>query len=165
MSRRLSLALLAVAVAALAAWGARRVMHDLQPEGPLRVPTAAAKRGDVTFTVVSRGELQGGSSKTLTAPMTGSPQLVLTFLSKSGEVVDKGAVVAQFDTTEESYKLREAEADLAEAEQQVIQATNAALAKEGRARQRAGEDPRRRTAGRDRTGTESLPAGNCCPSE
>ena len=37
-----------------------------------------------------------------------------------------GDVVAQFDTTEETYKLREAEADLAESEQQVVQAENEA---------------------------------------
>jgi multidrug efflux pump subunit AcrA (membrane-fusion protein) len=39
-------------------------------------------------------------------------------------------VIAEFDTTEETYKLREAEADLAEAEQQVAQAENEARAKE-----------------------------------
>ena len=65
----------------------------------------------------------------LTAPMAGGGQLTLTDLRKSGELVKKGDVVAQFDTTDESYKLREAEADLAEAEQQVVQAETEATAK------------------------------------
>lgn len=94
------------------------------------VPTTKVRRGDVAFTVASKGALQGGNSKMLVAPMTGSPQLVITTLRKPGEMVTDGEIVAQFDTTEESFKLREAEADLAEAEQQVIQAKNEALAKE-----------------------------------
>jgi multidrug efflux pump subunit AcrA (membrane-fusion protein) len=66
----------------------------------------------------------------LTAPMTGGGTLTLTDLRKSGELIGKDDVVAQFDTTDEAFKLREAEADLAEAEQQVTQAENEAKAKE-----------------------------------
>ena len=66
----------------------------------------------------------------LVAPMTGNQQLVITNLRPPGDQVKKDDIVAQFDTTDESYKLREAEADLAEAEQQVIQADSDALAKE-----------------------------------
>lgn len=94
------------------------------------VPTTKVRRGDVAFTVAAKGSLQGGNSKMLVAPMTGSPQLVITTLRKPGEMVTEGETVAQFDTTEETFKLREAEADLAEAEQQVIQASSEALAKE-----------------------------------
>ncbi len=130
MKRPLPLLILIAAVLALAAWGARYVARDLQTGGATRIPTATVRRGDVTFTVVARGELQGGNSKTLTAPMTGSPQLILTSLRSSGDLVNEGDVVAEFDTTEETYKLREAEADLAEAEQQVIQAANESAAKE-----------------------------------
>ena len=57
----------------------------------------------------------------LTAPMMGGSELILTALRNSGELVKEGDVVAQFDTTEQEFKLKEAEADLAEAEQQVIQ--------------------------------------------
>ena len=64
------------------------------------------------------------------APMTGSNSLTITELGKSGELVHEGDVVARFDTTEETYKLREAEADMEEAEQQVIQAEAEAAAKE-----------------------------------
>src|SRR3984893_19471251 len=54
--------------------------------------------------------------------MMGAGQLVLTALRSSGDLVKEGDVVAQFDTTEQEFKLKEADADLAEAEQQVIQA-------------------------------------------
>ena len=72
--------------------------------------------------MAARGELQGGNSEMLTAPMTGGDDMAITLLRDPGEVVKEGDVVVQFDTTEQEYNLREAEADLAEAEQQVIQA-------------------------------------------
>ena len=51
------------------------------------------------------------------APMIGGAELFLTQLRQPGELVKKDDIVAAFDTTEQTYKLREAEADLAEAEQ------------------------------------------------
>lgn len=122
-----------VAVLLLAAGAIRlgpRLGALLSPEQARVVPTTRVKTGDVTFTVTASGNLQGGNSRMLVAPMTGNPQLVITDLRSPGELVREGDVVARFDTTEEAYKLREAEADLAEAEQQVIQAENEALAKE-----------------------------------
>jgi HlyD family secretion protein len=126
-------AILLFAVLVLMLLGARsvpRLLEDLSPGKPTPLPSTRAKLGDVTFTVTANGSLQGGNSKMLAAPMTGSSQLVITDLRKSGELVKKGDVVVQFDTTDEKYKLREAEADLAEAEQQVLQASTEASAKE-----------------------------------
>jgi HlyD family secretion protein len=94
------------------------------------VPTTTIKRGDLTFTVNTRGELQGGNSEMLTAPMTGENQMAITFLRGPGEVVKAGDVVVEFDTTEQGFRLKEAEADLAEAEQQVAQAQAESDAKE-----------------------------------
>ncbi len=113
---------------ALAGYGGLSVYRDLTAHPEERVPEAPVRRGDVSFSITAQGQLQGGNSQMLTAPMTGSSQLILTSLSRPGELVKKGDTVAQFDTMEETYKLREAEADLAEARQQVIQATNEALA-------------------------------------
>jgi len=48
--------------------------------------------------------------------------------------VKEGDVVAQFDPTEQEFRLREARADLAEAEQQVVQVTAESEAKEEEAR-------------------------------
>ena len=57
----------------------------------------------------------------LTAPMVGG-DLPITSLKEPGEMVKPGDVVVEFDTTAQEYNLREAQADLAEAEQQVIKA-------------------------------------------
>ncbi len=130
MKRALGWLTIAVAVLGLAAWGATRAWRELQPETETPVPVTRVRKGEVQFSVSATGSIQGGSSRTLAAPMTGSAQLVLTSLAKPGDTVTEGQVVAEFDTTEEQYKLREAEADLAEAEQQVLQAQNEALARE-----------------------------------
>lgn len=113
----------ACAPLALLGWGGFRwyktgaVQHNAS-----EIPTTAVKHGDVVFDVTARGELQGGNSEMLTAPMMGGAELILTSLRGNGEVIKENDVVAQFDTTEQEYKLKEAEADLAEAEQQVAQA-------------------------------------------
>jgi HlyD family secretion protein len=86
------------------------------------IPTAKVVRGDVTLEVTARGELRGGNPEMLIAPLTGGLDMHLTSMKESGEPVKAGEVVAEFDTTEQEYKLREAEADLAETEQKLIQA-------------------------------------------
>jgi HlyD family secretion protein len=124
--------LLTAVLVALAA-GVRSVPRLFEKIGTVEaapLPTTRVRTGDVTFTVTAEGALQGGNSRMLTAPMIGGGQLTLTDLRKPGEVVKEGDIVAEFDTTDENYKLRQAEADLAEAEQQVIQAVNEAKAKE-----------------------------------
>jgi HlyD family secretion protein len=115
---------------ALAAWGGMNLYRSANPAPSATVPYTAVKHGDVTFSVFSRGELQGGNSVMLSAPLVGGQQLAITSLPSSGELVKKDDVVVQFDTTDQTYKLREAEADLAEAEQKVIQADAQMQAKE-----------------------------------
>jgi RND family efflux transporter MFP subunit len=109
-------------VIALAAWGGMNFYRTAVPPPDASVPSTPVKRGDVTFSVHARGELQGGNSVMLSAPMVGGNQIAITELRSSGELVKKGDVVVQFDTTDQTFRLREAEADLAEAEQKVIQA-------------------------------------------
>src|ERR1019366_6807371 len=97
MKPRTLLFLLAVlAVVGALAWGAMRVVRATTATTALELPTTRVKLGRVTLTVACRGEL--------------------------GELVSPGDVVVQFDTTEQEYKLKEAEADLAEAGQQVVKA-------------------------------------------
>ena len=86
------------------------------------VPTAKVQRGDLSLTIVATGSLRGQHPEILSAPMTGGNELHITALLKSGTPVQKGDVVVKFDTTEQEYKLKEAEADLAEAEQHILQA-------------------------------------------
>jgi len=94
----------------------------------LELPTTKVKKGRVTLTVAARGELQGGNSEMLTAPMIGGGTLALTDLREPGELVKAGDIIAQFDTTEQEYRLKEAENDLAEAREQVTKAEADSLA-------------------------------------
>ncbi|HZT32098.1 MAG TPA: efflux RND transporter periplasmic adaptor subunit [Bryobacteraceae bacterium] len=123
-----------ILAAAVIGWGAWGLSRKGTSPGGAEVPTTVVRRGDVTITVTARGEVQGGNSEMLTAPMTGGSELALTFLREPGEVVQAGDEVARFDTTEQEFKLKEAEADLAEAEQQVAQAQAESQAKEEEAR-------------------------------
>lgn len=107
------------------------------------IPVAKVQRGDVTLDVTARGELRGGNPEMLTAPMTGGLDMHLTTLLDSGEPVKTGDIVAGFDTTEQEYKLREAQADLAETEQRLTQARAQKEAQEEEDRyalQKAGTD-------------------------
>ncbi|MBK5294754.1 MAG: efflux RND transporter periplasmic adaptor subunit [Acidobacteriia bacterium] len=122
MMRRISITLLVLLPVGVFGWFGWRALPSLASPAAAALPFTAVKRGDVSFTISSKGELQGGHSKMLAAPMTGSREIILTSLRRPGEEVEEGAVVATFDTTEEAFKLREAEADLGEAQQQVVQA-------------------------------------------
>ncbi|MBI2686687.1 MAG: HlyD family efflux transporter periplasmic adaptor subunit [Acidobacteria bacterium] len=122
--------LLAVAVLLLAGWGGSHVYQELRTQPGAAVPVTRVKRGDVTFHVSAQGALQGGKSRVLTAPMTGSREIVLTSLRRPGDLVQEKDVVAEFDTTEETFKLREAEADLGESELAVKQSEYETQARE-----------------------------------
>jgi HlyD family secretion protein len=112
-------------------WAARRFVPaaaDVKPASG--IPVTTVKRNAVTFAIMAQGELQGGNTQILQTPMTGGQPVTITFLRQNGELVQPGDEVVKFDTTEQEFRLREAEADLAEAEQQIIQATAEAEAKE-----------------------------------
>ena len=123
-------AFIAAGMVALAAWGGVKAYRAANTATAAPIPFTKVKRGDVTFAVYARGELQGGNSIMLQAPMVGGAPLAITQLRGSGELVKKDDVVVQFDTTDMDYKLKEAEADRAEAEQKVIQAQGQMDAKE-----------------------------------
>jgi len=120
---RLVVFLLVLAVIAGAlGWSGLRLFRSLTATSTAALPTTRVKRGDVSLTVAAKAELRGGNPEELAAPMTGDSDMHITNLRKAGEVVKEGEVVLEFDTTDQAYKLKEAEADLAEAEQQVIKA-------------------------------------------
>ncbi|HWC99363.1 MAG TPA: efflux RND transporter periplasmic adaptor subunit [Candidatus Sulfopaludibacter sp.] len=122
MKARILIAVVVLAILGAIAWGAKRLINvaaETTTPGP---PTTRVKRGKVIIAVAARGELQGGNSEMLVAPMTGSDTMAITYLRDPGELVAPGDIVVQFDTTAQEYNLREAQADLAEAQQQVIQA-------------------------------------------
>ncbi len=123
-SRRIALlAVVFCVVLSLAGWYAVRAYRNLQSPSNGELPVVKVARGDVSLTVFARGNIRGGNSEQLTAPMTGSTTLHLTFLRNNGQPITAGDVVAQFDTTDQEYALREANSDVAEAEQHVAQAT------------------------------------------
>jgi multidrug efflux pump subunit AcrA (membrane-fusion protein) len=133
MKRKLLLTVCLVAAAlvlAFLAWGGSRVMKAVSTSPASQLPVTRVKRGDVTISVAAKGELSGGHTEMLSAPMTGGGDMAITYLRENGEVVKPGDVVVKFDTTEQEFKLKEAEADLAEAGQQLIQAQADNQAKE-----------------------------------
>src|ERR1017187_4918681 len=100
--RTLLLLLTVLAVVGALAWGAIRIVRATTATTALQLPTTRVKQGSVTLTVAA--------------------------LRDPGELVSPGDVIVQFDTTEQDYKLKEAEADLAEAQQQVVKAEADSLA-------------------------------------
>jgi HlyD family secretion protein len=130
---RIGLAI-AVLTVALGGWASAKFFRTISVVKASGIPTTVVKRGDVPFTVAAKGELQGSNTEMLYAPMTGGGALAIRELRESGELVKEGDIVVQFDTTEQEFKLREAEADVAEAAQQVIQAKAESQAKEAEAR-------------------------------
>ena len=123
MRRRLLVLAAVLAVLAAIAWGAIRIVTRVAAStSAVELPTTRVKRGRVTITVAARGELQGGNSEMLMVPQVGGNTVAITYLREPGELVEAGDVVVELDTTQQEYNLREAEADLAEAEQQVIKA-------------------------------------------
>ncbi len=126
--RTLAIALAVCALVALVAWYGLRAYRNLQMGTKADTPVVKVARGDISLSVFARGDIRGGNSEQLTAPLTGSSALHLTFLRHNGEPINAGDVVAQFDTTDQEYALREANSDVAEAEQHLAQATAQLLA-------------------------------------
>jgi HlyD family secretion protein len=117
-------ALVAIAICAACAmtgYFGLRVYQTVTAGNHVTIPTATVQRGDISLDVTARGELRGGNPEVLSAPLTGG-EMHITFLRKTGEQVKEGDTVVQFDTAEQEYKLKEAESDLAEADQKIIQA-------------------------------------------
>jgi len=120
--KRVLPALLLIAAIGLAAFGGFRAYRSFSTVKSTQTPTAKVQRGDVTLAITARGELSGGNPQTLAAPMIGGTEMHITQLRKTGEEVKADDVVVQMDTAEQQFKLQEAEADLAEAAQNLIKA-------------------------------------------
>ena len=120
-SKILAATLVLVALAAAVFFGPR-LYRSIAKTGSASVPTVQVQQGNLDLTITARGELRGQNPEVLAAPMIGGAELHITSLLVSGSPVQKGQTVVQFDTTEQEYKLKEAEADLAEAQQHILQA-------------------------------------------
>src|ERR1039457_6733734 len=115
----LLIAAICAAIAGAIVWEGRRMYTAVKPQADTAIPTTVVKRSDLTLTVSAKGELRGGNSEVLSAPLTSGCDLHLPRLRKTGEVVKSSDPVVEFDPTEEQFKLKEAEADLAEAKMRV----------------------------------------------
>jgi HlyD family secretion protein len=126
--KRLFAVLLVIAALGAAGWQGRRMYSAVKPQADTGVPVTAVKRGDLTFTVTAKGDLHGGNSEMLSAPLTTGSELHITTLRKSGDLVSANDTVVEFDATDQEFRLKEAESDLAEAELKVKQARAQAAA-------------------------------------
>ncbi|MCC7496101.1 MAG: efflux RND transporter periplasmic adaptor subunit [Bryobacterales bacterium] len=123
MRRGLWLTLPAAVLAALL--GLAATERGRKPAAALPVasiPVTRVKRGPVELKVIARGSLEGGRPDMLSAPMTGGDDMTIRMMLPSGTLVKAGDVVVQLDSTEQEFKLREAEADIEEAGQRVAEA-------------------------------------------
>src|ERR1700736_3867008 len=84
LRRRILLFFFLLVTLALVTLGGYRLYRSLSASRAAGVPTTRVKRGDVTLTVAAKGELRGGNSEELAAPMTGEGDLHITFLRKAG---------------------------------------------------------------------------------
>jgi multidrug efflux pump subunit AcrA (membrane-fusion protein) len=86
------------------------------------VPLAVVKRGDLALNICSSGELRASHSRMLTAPPIGGGTLQINRLLHAGMPVKKGAVVIEFDPSEQRFKLEQSRSELLEAEEEIIKA-------------------------------------------
>lgn len=115
--------LVTLAVIAIVGWATFMIYQRSTTIGKVDVPTVRVQRGDVSLTVFAKGEVRGGNSQALTAPMTGAAELHIRSMLPNGAAVKPGDTVVEFDKTDQEFALSEAESDLAEAEQHILQAT------------------------------------------
>ena len=83
--RRNDLIVSTAAIAAVAAlvWGGLRVVQLTARDTASETPVTSVKKGCVTIVVAARGELQGGNSEVLTAPMVGGGEMAITYLTRA----------------------------------------------------------------------------------
>ncbi len=120
--RRLFLVALALLAVVALGWLGYRQYRGWIANSEEAIPVAKVQRSDVSFNVTAKGGLRGGNPEILMAPATGGTELHITYLKLNGDEVHPGDIVVRFDTAEQEYKLKEAQADVAEANQKILQA-------------------------------------------
>jgi len=108
-------ALALAAAATVAAW------NLLVPSAAATVPTARVQRGPVQVKVLTNGELRAARSNQIIAPPIGGNLQIVT-LASSGDWVNAGDTVLEFDPAEQQFNLEQARFDRAKAEQDIVKA-------------------------------------------
>jgi multidrug resistance efflux pump len=108
----------AALVAAIAIVVARGV---LTASAAAAIPTARVQRGPVQVKVFTTGELRAARSMQLIAPPVGG-NLQIVELAASGDWVNSGDPIIQFDPAEQEFNLEQAQLDLDQADQNVVKA-------------------------------------------
>ncbi len=80
-----------------------------------KLPTVEVKQGEFTDNLPVRGEVKAQKSIVLSAP-SGTGQVQIIKMAKTGDVVKQGDVVIQFDTTPQQNQLDTRTSDLKQAE-------------------------------------------------
>lgn len=113
------------AIVAILAAGAGCVIAMNRPHAATAgdtIPAALVKRGDLDLRVYARGELTASHVAMVVAPPIGGNSLQITRLAQTGEFVKKGDLVADFDPSEQHYKLEQSHSELLQAEQEITKA-------------------------------------------
>jgi len=104
-----------IAIVALAARAA------LTASAPAAIPTARVQRGPVQVKVLTTGELRAARSTQVVVPPIGG-NLQIVSLAQSGDWVNSGDTVVEFDPAEQDFNLEQAQLDLDQAEQNIVKA-------------------------------------------
>lgn len=107
-----ALLVLAAGVGGLFAW--QSVMGAPRRE----YPSVRVKRGNIEQKVYTTGELRPVRTSSLMAPSVSGTLQIVT-LRKTGERVNEGDVVIEFDPSEQEYNLEQARSELLQAEQEI----------------------------------------------
>ena len=103
-------------VAILLIAGGTGIVHLVRAE--TKLPTAEVKVGEFTENLPIRGEIKAQKSMVLTAP-SGSGQLQIIKMAKTGDPLKEGDIAVQFDTTQLQNQLNTRTSELKQAEREI----------------------------------------------
>src|SRR5438046_6684575 len=86
------------------------------------IPTATVKEVDLQLKVSTTGVLRTSESRTISAPAIGGGTLQIVTLARSGAQVHRGAVMLEFEPSQQEYSLGPTPSELLQAEQESVKA-------------------------------------------
>src|SRR5262245_33367472 len=120
--RRLLVTLTVLGVLAAAGYGAYRLAGSTttaMSESTQVVPTTRVLRAPLELVVRMTGELRATRQMSVTAPATGGQMRILS-MAETGEEVEEGDILMEFDPAEQQFQLEQARSELLEAEQEIV---------------------------------------------